>query len=376
MKHNEQRLSSITELTTIEDSNNKPINLLDTGQRDKERDKDNRDREREWNYKSISQNQITNNHQQPVVNHVSHVSHFIFVSILSPLHSILLAAECFADVFILPLFITTSKCVRVRVCVYAAKLSKQIMLNNNKWWICLVNGLFMNCDCCMLSSCPKRPTKQREKKKRIKRYKIIEMWVIEKNSEDQFYFSSTFDMLLINPSSSSFRLALLQSANEKMRKISRHVSAVGCWMRYIFLWHGRIDVVTQFFIVDDDSNATKIMKYDSGSRVRKMCRALWRSKMLQHSVQMWSSEFCTLRTYECRSRFHCVVAHYVFSTALRATTDEFETPQRVRCTIGHPQKSCIFILRCIFVVKQYRKTVNVFAHFSFPSLSRPRNQHK
>lgn len=77
MKHNEQRLSSITELTTIEDSNNKPIKLLDTGQRDKERDKDNRDREREWNYKSISQNQITNNHQQPVVNHASHVSRFI-----------------------------------------------------------------------------------------------------------------------------------------------------------------------------------------------------------------------------------------------------------------------------------------------------------
>lgn len=73
MKHNEQRLSSITELTTIEDCN-KPIKLLDTGQRDKERDKDNRDREREWNYKSISQNQITNNHQQPVVNHASHVS--------------------------------------------------------------------------------------------------------------------------------------------------------------------------------------------------------------------------------------------------------------------------------------------------------------
>lgn len=76
MKHNEQRLSSITELTTIDDSNNKPIKLLDTGQRDKERDKDNRDREREWNYKSISQNQITNNHQQPVVNHASHVSSF------------------------------------------------------------------------------------------------------------------------------------------------------------------------------------------------------------------------------------------------------------------------------------------------------------
>lgn len=76
MKHNEQRLSSITELTTIEDSNSKPIKLLDTGQRDKERDKDNRDREREWNYKSISQNQITNNHQQPVVNHASHVSRF------------------------------------------------------------------------------------------------------------------------------------------------------------------------------------------------------------------------------------------------------------------------------------------------------------
>lgn len=78
MKHNEQRLSSITELTTIDDSNNKPIKLLDTGQRDKERDKDNRDREREWNYKSISQNQITNNHQQPVVNHASHVSSFFY----------------------------------------------------------------------------------------------------------------------------------------------------------------------------------------------------------------------------------------------------------------------------------------------------------
>lgn len=82
MRNNEQRLSSITELTTIDDSNNKSIKVLDTGQRDKDRDKDNRDREREWNYKSISQNQITNN-QQSVVNHASHVSPFIlfYVSI-------------------------------------------------------------------------------------------------------------------------------------------------------------------------------------------------------------------------------------------------------------------------------------------------------
>lgn len=77
-KLNEKRLSSITELTTLED--NKPIKLLDTGQRDKDRDKDNRDREREWNYKNISQNHITNNHQQTVVNHTSHVS-YIFLSI-------------------------------------------------------------------------------------------------------------------------------------------------------------------------------------------------------------------------------------------------------------------------------------------------------
>lgn len=69
---NEKRLSSITELTTLDD---KPVKLLDTGQRDKDRDKDNRDRERDWNYKSISQNHITNNHQQSnLVNHSQHVS--------------------------------------------------------------------------------------------------------------------------------------------------------------------------------------------------------------------------------------------------------------------------------------------------------------
>lgn len=120
MKHNEQRLSSITELTTIEDSNSKPIKLLDTGQRDKERDKDNRDREREWNYKSISQNQITNNHQQPVVNHASHVSRFIFfflsalstfsfdficmTSLASAETAVATAMNC-VDLFIRPIFI-------------------------------------------------------------------------------------------------------------------------------------------------------------------------------------------------------------------------------------------------------------------------------
>lgn len=71
-KLNEKRLSSITELTTLED---KPIKLLDTGQRDKDRDKD-RDCEREWNHKQ--HNHITNNHhQQSVVNHTSHVSFFL-----------------------------------------------------------------------------------------------------------------------------------------------------------------------------------------------------------------------------------------------------------------------------------------------------------
>lgn len=69
---NEKRLSSITELTTLED---KPIKIIDTGQRDKDRDKDNRDREREWNYNNKKQNHITNNHhQQSVPNHTSHVS--------------------------------------------------------------------------------------------------------------------------------------------------------------------------------------------------------------------------------------------------------------------------------------------------------------
>lgn len=71
-KLNEKRLSSITELTSLDD---KPVKLLDTGQRDKDRDKDNRDCERDWNYKNISQNHITNNHQQSgLVNHTSHVS--------------------------------------------------------------------------------------------------------------------------------------------------------------------------------------------------------------------------------------------------------------------------------------------------------------
>lgn len=69
-KLNEKRLSSITELTTMED---KPIKLVESGHRDKDRDKDNRDREREWNYKNINQNHITNNHQS-VANHTSHVS--------------------------------------------------------------------------------------------------------------------------------------------------------------------------------------------------------------------------------------------------------------------------------------------------------------
>lgn len=74
-KLNEKRLSSITELTTLED---KPIKLLDTGQRDKDRDKD-RDCEREWNRKQ--HNHITNNHhQQSVVNHTSHVSYFFFIN--------------------------------------------------------------------------------------------------------------------------------------------------------------------------------------------------------------------------------------------------------------------------------------------------------
>lgn len=73
-------MSSITELTTLED---KPIKLLDTGQRDKDRDKD-RDRERErdrdherveWNNHNNKHNHITNNHHpQSVVNHTSHVS--------------------------------------------------------------------------------------------------------------------------------------------------------------------------------------------------------------------------------------------------------------------------------------------------------------
>lgn len=72
---NEKRLSSITELTTLED---KPIKLLDTGQRDKDRDKE-RDCEREWNHKQ--HNHITNNHhQQSVVNHTSHVSSVLIFS--------------------------------------------------------------------------------------------------------------------------------------------------------------------------------------------------------------------------------------------------------------------------------------------------------
>lgn len=75
-KLNEKRLSSIAELTTLDD---KPIKILDTGQRDKDRDKDNRDREREWNYKNISQNHISNNHQSgTLANHTSHVSSNIY----------------------------------------------------------------------------------------------------------------------------------------------------------------------------------------------------------------------------------------------------------------------------------------------------------
>lgn len=69
-KRNEKKLSAITELTTLED---KPIKIIDIGQRDKDRDKDNRDREREWNFKNS--HHINNNHQQS--NHTSHVS-FIF----------------------------------------------------------------------------------------------------------------------------------------------------------------------------------------------------------------------------------------------------------------------------------------------------------
>lgn len=76
-KLNEKRLSSITELTTLED---KPI-IVDTGQRDKDRDKDSRDRERDWTYQK--QNHKTNNHQQSVVNHSTNVSCFFFYSFIS-----------------------------------------------------------------------------------------------------------------------------------------------------------------------------------------------------------------------------------------------------------------------------------------------------
>ncbi|KAJ6638827.1 hypothetical protein Bhyg_11565 [Pseudolycoriella hygida] len=65
-KRNEKKLSAITELTTLDD---KPIKIIDIGQRDKDRDKDNRDREREWNYKNS--HHINNNHQQS--NHTSHI---------------------------------------------------------------------------------------------------------------------------------------------------------------------------------------------------------------------------------------------------------------------------------------------------------------
>lgn len=71
-KRNEKKLSAITELTTLDD---KPIKIIDIGQRDKDRDKDNRDREREWNYKNS--HHINNNHQQS--NHTSHVSFICLV---------------------------------------------------------------------------------------------------------------------------------------------------------------------------------------------------------------------------------------------------------------------------------------------------------
>lgn len=71
-KRNEKKLSAITELTTLDD---KPIKIIDIGQRDKDRDKDNRDREREWNYKNS--HHINNNHQQS--NHTSHVSFILFL---------------------------------------------------------------------------------------------------------------------------------------------------------------------------------------------------------------------------------------------------------------------------------------------------------
>lgn len=59
-------------MTTLED---KPIKIIDIGQRDKDRDKDNRDREREWNFKNS--HHINNNHQQS--NHTSHVSSIFFL---------------------------------------------------------------------------------------------------------------------------------------------------------------------------------------------------------------------------------------------------------------------------------------------------------
>lgn len=70
-KRNEKKLSAITELTSLDE---KPIKIIDIGQRDKDRDKDNRDREREWNYKN--NHHINNNHHQQssLVNHTSHVS--------------------------------------------------------------------------------------------------------------------------------------------------------------------------------------------------------------------------------------------------------------------------------------------------------------
>lgn len=66
-KRNEKKLSAITELTSLDE---KPIKIIDIGQREKDRDKDNRDREREWNYKN--NHHINNNHHQ--TNHTSHVS--------------------------------------------------------------------------------------------------------------------------------------------------------------------------------------------------------------------------------------------------------------------------------------------------------------
>lgn len=144
-------------------------------------------------------------------------------------------------------------------------------------WICLVNGLFV----IAVNGCTKRQPKPNQRD--------VSNWIERREPVD----SSAFDMLLINPSSSSFRLALHTTCQpkrkQKKRETKRHVGNLeGSMLPYFSLAQRNRCRNTKFYRWQSTVTQTWNEIWQRIASAEKFHGILWQDALRS---EVWSSEF-------------------------------------------------------------------------------------